>query len=99
MSILHEKTGSDSPLKQFTYLLKKIIQADSLPDYALSFVNAADGSPAVHFIRRGAAERAKARAELATLQRESEKRAREDARSEEVDAMFERRRVRHSDDD
>jgi plasmid replication initiation protein len=99
IALLHEKTGSDSPLKQFTYLLKKIIQADSLPDYALSFVNAADGSPAVHFVRRDAAERARVRAELVALKHESERRAHEDARAQEVDAMFERRRVRREDED
>jgi plasmid replication initiation protein len=99
VSLLHEKTGSDSPLKQFTYLLKKIVQADSLPDYQLSFVQAGDGSLAVHFVRRDAAERSRIRAELAALTRETEKRAQEDARAATLDAMFERRRVRREPDD
>jgi len=96
LNVLHEKTGSDSPLKQFTYLLKKIVQADSLPDYQLSFVNAANGAPAVHFVRRDAAERSRMRAELAALASASERRAREDARAEDVDAMIARRRVRRA---
>jgi plasmid replication initiation protein len=94
VSLLHEKTGSDSPLKQFTYLLKKIIQGNALPDYHLDFVNAASGEPAVHFVRRDAAERSRIKADLAALDEEAAKRAREDARASEVDALFERRRVR-----
>jgi plasmid replication initiation protein len=99
LNVLHEKTGSDSPLKQFTYLLKKIVQADSLPDYRLAFVNAANGAPAVHFVRRDAAERSRMRAELAGLTAATEKRSREDARAAEVDAMIARRRVRRGSDD
>jgi plasmid replication initiation protein len=99
VALLHEKTGSDSPLKQFTYLLKKIVQADGLPDYRLSFVNAGDGSLAVHFVRRDAAERRRLKAELSKLTRDSEQRALQDARAAEVDAMFERRRVRREADD
>jgi len=99
LNVLHEKTGSDSPLKQFTYLLKKIVQADSLPDYRLSFVNAANGAPAVHFVRRDAAERSRMRAELAALAAATEKRSREDARADEVDGMIARRRVRRAAED
>lgn len=99
LNVLHEKTGSDSPLKQFTYLLKKIVQADSLPDYRMTFVNAANGAPAVHFVRRDAAERSRMRSELAALAQASEKRAREDARADDIDAMIARRRVRHAADD
>lgn len=99
INVLHEKTGSDSPLKQFTYLLKKIVQADSLPDYRLSFVNAANGAPAVHFVRRDAVERSRMRSELAALAAATEKRAREDARAEEVDSLIAKRRVRRADDD
>jgi len=99
LNVLHEKTGSDSPLKQFTYLLKKIVQADSLPDYRLSFVNAANGAPAVHFVRRDAAERSRMRTELAALAAATEKRSREDARADEVDAMIARRRAPRVQDD
>ena len=94
VAVLHEKTGSESPLKQFTYLLKRIVAANALPEYDLAFVQTADRAPAVHFIRQGAAERAQLRAELARVAADSERRRREDARAGEVDAMFERRRVR-----
>jgi plasmid replication initiation protein len=93
VSVLHEKTGSESPRKQFTYLLKKIVSANDLPEYELSFVNTADNSPAIHFIRRDAAERAKIKADMARLSADSERLAREDARALQVDAMFERRRA------
>ena len=36
--VLHDKTGSESPLKQFTYLLKRIVTANDLPDYDLKLV-------------------------------------------------------------
>jgi len=96
--LLHDKTGSESPLKQFTYLLKRIVTANDLPDYDLSFVNTADGSPAVHFIRRDAVERAEIKADLERLKTESARRAREDTRALEVDAMFDRRRGRATGD-
>ena len=98
ISVLHDKTGSESPLKQFTYLLKRIVTANDLPDYELSFVNTADNSPAIHFIRRDAVERATIKAELARLGAKSERRALDDARVLEVDSMFENRRVRSTGD-
>jgi len=92
VSVLHEKTGSESPLKQFAYLLKRIVTANNLPEYDLSFVTAADNSSAVHFIRRDAAEKAQIKAELAALNAQSTRRAKEDARALEVDLAFSRRR-------
>jgi len=88
IGVLHDKTGSESPLKQFSYLLKRIIAANALPDYELSWATAADGSTAVHFIRRDAAERAQIKAELAKLQADSARRQKEDQRAAEVDALF-----------
>jgi plasmid replication initiation protein len=93
VSVLHDKTGSESPLKQFTYLLKRIVAANDLPDYDLSFASTADNAAAVHFIRRGAVERGKLKADLARLATDSDRRRREDTRAEDVDALFERRRV------
>lgn len=94
VSVLHDKTGSESPLKQFNYLLKKIVAANDLPEYELSYVSTNDNAPAVHFIRRGVVEREAIRAELTRKSAESERRRREDARMLEVDAMMDRRRVR-----
>jgi hypothetical protein len=64
----------------------------------LSYVNTADNSPAIHFIRRDAVERATIKAELARLGAKSERRALDDARVLEVDSMFENRRVRSTGD-
>jgi plasmid replication initiation protein len=98
VSVLHDKTGSESPLKQFNYLLKRIVVANALPDYDLSFVSTADNAPAVHFIRRGAVERAQIRADLAKTAGDSERRRLEDARALDVDTMLDRRRVRPTGD-
>jgi len=87
VSLLHDKTGSDSPLKQFNYLLKKIVLANELPDYDMSFTSTADGSSAVHFLRRGAGERAAIKADLARLAQDTQRRQREDARAAEVDGV------------
>lgn len=92
LSLLHEKTGSESPLKQFAYLMKKIVAADDLPDYAMTMTTTKDGAAAIHFVRRDAAEKARIKADLARLTLQAEKLAREDARALEVDEMLARRR-------
>lgn len=87
ISLLHEKTGSDSPLKQFTYLLKRILVKNALPEYEMTLTKTADGSPAVHFIRRNAEERAKVRDALKALERQTL----EDERALEVDGLMHKR--------
>ena len=53
MNTLYEKTGSDSPLKEFTRMLRKAVKANALPDYHLEWIEHTEsGSPAVHIIRR-----------------------------------------------
>jgi plasmid replication initiation protein len=92
VSVLHDKSGSEGPLKQFTYLLKKIIAADTLPDYALTHVTTKDGAAAVHFVRRDAAERARIKAELDAMAAADSRRAKEDARALAMDSLMEGRR-------
>jgi len=94
VSVLHEKSGSDSPLKQFNYLMKKIVEANALPDYDLSFVTAADNAAAVHFVRKGAADRAQLKADLDAESARRDRMRAEDARALEVDRMMDRRRNR-----
>jgi hypothetical protein len=53
----------------------------------------ADGSAAVHFLRRDAVERAAIRKEFEVLNKKDARRALEDARAEEVDARMEGRRL------
>jgi plasmid replication initiation protein len=83
VSLLHEKTGSDSPLKQFNYLLKKVVLKNALPEYVMSLTKVADGSPAVHFIRRDMEMRTAVREDLKRLERL----AAEDRRRAEVDGV------------
>lgn len=87
VSVLHEKSGSEGPLKQFSYLLKKIIAAGALLDYAITATATKDGAAALHFVRGDAAERARIKAELDALTAADSRRAREDARRAEVDGL------------
>lgn len=96
VSVLHEKSGSDSPLKQFNYLMKKLVEANGLPEYDLSFVTTQDNASAVHFVRRGAAERAQLKADLEAESARRERMRQEDLRAAEVDAGIVRRRVSDS---
>ena len=53
LSTLHEKTGSDSPLKKFAFMLRQIVKADELPEYHLQWVDQTEsGEPAVMMVRR-----------------------------------------------
>ena len=86
VAVLYDKTGSESPLKQFTYLLRKIVAANDLPEYDLQFTNTADNSLAVHFVRRDAEERALIKAELDRLKADTARRQRENERARQVDS-------------
>ncbi|CAN7661254.1 replication initiator protein A [Phenylobacterium sp. LjRoot225] len=100
VSLLHEKSGSDSAPKEFARMLRKIVEANDLPEYDLAFTTTGDNSSAVHFVRRTAAERAKFRAELEAETAQRTRRAREDARAAEVDGVPElifRRRASSAD--
>lgn len=92
MSVLHEKTGSESPLKQFAYLMKKIVAANDLPDYDLALTATRDGAAAVRFVRRDAEEKAQMKAALADLAARNARRVQEDVRAAEVDALMARPR-------
>ena len=90
VEVLRDKTGSDSKPKEFNRMLRKVVEADQLPDYALEMATTADGSPAVLFRLRGEAE---ALALTARLEAEQERRHRFDAdrrRATEVDDLMDR---------
>ena len=70
-------------------MLRKIVENNELPEYDLTFTTAGDNSPAVHFIRRSAAERAEIRAELEAEAEKRARRTREDHRAAEVDGLVE----------
>ena len=88
--MLRDKTGSDSKPKEFNRMLRKVVEADQLPDYAMQMAATADGSPAVLFRLRGEAE---ALALTARLEAEQERRNRFDAdrrRASEVDDLMDK---------
>jgi hypothetical protein len=90
VEVLRDKTGSDSKPKEFNRMLRKVVEADQLPDYAMQMTSTADGSPAVLFRLRGEAE---ALALTARLEAEQERRNRFDAdrrRAAEVDDLMDK---------
>jgi plasmid replication initiation protein len=90
VEVLRDKTGSDSKPKEFNRMLRKVVEADQLPDYAIKMATTADGSPAVLFRLRGEAE---ALALTARLEAEQERRHRFDSdrrRATEVDDLMDR---------
>lgn len=90
VEVLRDKTGSDAQPKEFNRMLRRVIKADQLPDYAMEMTETTDKSPAVLFRMRGEAEL------LALAEKreaEDERRARIDAdrrHAEEVDARMDR---------
>lgn len=90
VEVLRDKTGSDSKPKEFNRMLRKVVEADQLPDYAMQMAATADGSPAVLFRLRGEAE---ALALTVRLEAEQERRNRFDAdrrRAAEVDDLMDK---------
>lgn len=71
-------------------MLRKVVEADQLPDYALAMTQTADGSAAVAFRLRGEAE---ALVLSAQLQADQDRRIRFEAdrrRTAEVDTLMDR---------
>src|SRR3546814_2762954 len=64
----------------FNRMLRKIIEADQLPEYTMTMTKTVEGAPAVLFELRGAAEAAELHARL---EAERERHERYEARSEE----------------
>lgn len=90
VEVLRDKTGSDSKPKEFNRMLRKVVEADQLPDYVMEMATTADGSPAVLFRLRGEAE---ALVLTARLEAEQERRSRFDAdrrRAAEVDDLMDK---------
>ncbi|MDI7776331.1 replication initiator protein A [Asticcacaulis sp. EMRT-3] len=67
IELLHEKTGSDSPPKEFNRMLRKIVERNSLPDYDLTLTTTQDGTPALFVISRLSQLEGQVGAELAAL--------------------------------
>jgi plasmid replication initiation protein len=50
--VLYKKTGCEDLPRNFAVRLRKLIEKNDLPRYAMKLTTAADGKPAVHFIAR-----------------------------------------------
>ena len=90
VEVLRDKTGSDSKPKEFNRMLRRVVDANHLPDYSLEMAATVDGSPAVLFRLRGEAEALELSAQL---QAEQDRRSRFEAdrrRTQEVDGLMEK---------
>lgn len=90
VEVLHDKTGSDSKAKEFGRMLRKIVEADSLPDYGLTMTKTADGAPAVCFQNRSVEAQAVALAKIEAAQERQQRFEAERRRAAEVDARMDR---------
>lgn len=90
LEVLREKTGSDAAPKEFARMVRKIIEADQLPEYTMTITKTTEGAPAALFELRGAAEAAELHAKL-EADRERRERAEADRlRAQEVDNLMDR---------
>ena len=64
MRQLHEKSGSAARFSDFAIDIRKIVKADSLPEYALSISRNGEGEEIVEMVRRSVLDVSDARYEL-----------------------------------
>lgn len=69
-------------------MLRKIIEADQLPDYTLSMTQTVEGAPAVLFQLRGAAEAAEPHTRLEADRARQERVEADKRRANQVDALM-----------
>lgn len=82
VSVLHEKTGSESSPRLFAFKLRELCARDALPRYAMRETRTQDGQAAVHFVDRQFIDAAAAEASQA----KAAQFYREDARAAWIDA-------------
>jgi plasmid replication initiation protein len=83
---LHKKTGSESVSKKFAEMLRRVVKADKLPRYKMTWTTTQDGSAAVHFVDREIAAFTAEEKRRAADQARRERIAAEDARAAMIDA-------------
>lgn len=93
LSLLQDKTGSDSSPKEFARMMKRIADSQSLPEYQVTLTTTVDNASAAHFVRRSALARAAARAEIA-----AEEELRLELEAQRQSDPFAHRRVVYADD-
>lgn len=90
VELLRTKTGSDAQPKEFNRMLRKIVEADNLPEYTLSMTQTVEGAPAVLFRPRGAEEAVELHARLEEERKRDERLDAERRRTKEVDDLMDR---------
>ncbi|WP_065847787.1 replication initiator protein A [Sphingobium sp. Ndbn-10] len=90
VEVLREKTGSDSKPKEFNRMLRKIVEANQLPDYTMEWAQTTNNSPAILFRMRGEAEALALSAELETERDRRERVEADRRRTQEVDDLMDR---------
>lgn len=60
LSVLHQKTGSESKLKGFAHTIREIAFRNDLPTYAMQLTTTKTGEAAVHFVDRAFLSQAQA---------------------------------------
>src|SRR3546814_16813574 len=70
-----EKAGSDAQPKEFNRMLRKIIEADQLPEYNMTMTKTVEGAPAALLELRGAAEAGETHASIEDERERQERRA------------------------
>ena len=90
IEVLRDKTGSDAQPKEFSRMLRRIIEADPLPEYTVSMTETVEKAPAVLFRLRGEVEAEKAAAALEAERQRRERREADQRRVNEVDALIDR---------
>lgn len=90
VELLHEKTGSDSQPKEFNRMLKRIVESDQLPDYALTMTQTVEGAPAVLFRLRGEEEAAELQARLEADRERQERLEAARRHTDEVDGLMDK---------
>lgn len=88
VEVLREKTGSDSKPKEFNRMLRRVVEANQLPDYILSLTQTGDGAPAVFFQQRGAAEAAALSAELEAEQHRRDRLKADRQNADRIDGLM-----------
>jgi plasmid replication initiation protein len=83
---LHKKTGSESVSKKFAEMLRRVVKADKLPRYRMTWTATQDGSAAVHFVDRAIAEHQAEEKRNAEALARRERIAAEDAKAALIDA-------------
>lgn len=78
VEVLREKTGSDALPKEFNRMLRRIVQANDLPEYTVEMTTTGDGAPAVQFQNRHVVASAKIEAERSRRERLAAERANAD---------------------